>query len=72
MVSRVIITHLHGDHLGGNTVDVDGKPVPTFKNARYIVQRADWGHFQQPQVKAEQPGAWRCAPIRSRRRACST
>ncbi|HZO25722.1 MAG TPA: MBL fold metallo-hydrolase [Chloroflexota bacterium] len=60
-ISRVILTHLHGDHLGGNTVDVDGQPVPTFKNARYVVQRADWGHFQQPQVKQGNPGVALCA-----------
>ena len=60
MISRVILTHLHGDHLGGNTVDVDGKPVPTFKNARYVVQRADWGYFQQPQVKEGNPGVALC------------
>ena len=60
-ISRVILTHLHGDHLGGNTVDVDGKPVPTFKNARYVVQRADWGHFQQPRVKDGLPSIALCA-----------
>jgi glyoxylase-like metal-dependent hydrolase (beta-lactamase superfamily II) len=51
-ISRVVITHLHGDHIGGNTVDLDGKPVPAFKNARYVLQRADWDHFQKPDVKS--------------------
>jgi glyoxylase-like metal-dependent hydrolase (beta-lactamase superfamily II) len=51
-ISRVIITHLHGDHIGGNTIDVDGKPVPAFKNARYVLQRADWDHYQQPDRKS--------------------
>jgi glyoxylase-like metal-dependent hydrolase (beta-lactamase superfamily II) len=51
-IGRVIITHLHGDHIGGNTIDVDGKPVPAFKNARYILQRADWTHYQKPDVKS--------------------
>jgi glyoxylase-like metal-dependent hydrolase (beta-lactamase superfamily II) len=46
---------MHGDHIGGNTVDVDGKPVPTFKNARHVLQRVDWDHFQQPELKSERP-----------------
>ncbi|MFN8637558.1 MAG: MBL fold metallo-hydrolase [Chloroflexota bacterium] len=54
-IARVLITHMHGDHIGGNTVDLDGKPVPTFKNARYVVQRADWSFFQQPDVKPDRP-----------------
>ena len=60
-ISRVIITHLHGDHYGGNTADIDGKPVPVFKNARHIIQRADWSHFQQPEVKQAQPVVALCA-----------
>ncbi|MGE3911640.1 MAG: MBL fold metallo-hydrolase [Chloroflexota bacterium] len=65
-IERVIITHLHGDHLGGNTVDVDGQPVPAFKNARYLVQREDWTYFQQPAIKAEREVIALCAdPIES-------
>ena len=60
-IERVIITHLHGDHLGGNTVDVDGQPVPAFKNARYIVQRQDWTYFQQPEIKQERGVIALCA-----------
>ena len=60
-IERVIITHLHGDHLGGNTVDLDGQPVPTFKNARYIVQRQDWTYFQQPAIKQERGVIALCA-----------
>jgi glyoxylase-like metal-dependent hydrolase (beta-lactamase superfamily II) len=54
-ISRVLITHMHGDHIGGNTVDRDGKPVPTFKNARHVIQRADWTFFQQPDIKQDRP-----------------
>lgn len=60
-IARVIITHLHGDHVGGATADVDGKPVPVYPNARHIVQRQDWTYFQQPEVKAERPVIGLCA-----------
>ncbi|MCC7370679.1 MAG: MBL fold metallo-hydrolase [Chloroflexi bacterium] len=60
-IGRVIITHLHGDHLGGNTIDLDGRPVPTFKNARYVVQRQDWDYFQQPEIKRERAVIALCA-----------
>ena len=38
-IDLVISTHLHFDHAGGNTVrDPDGRVVPAFANARYLVQ----------------------------------
>jgi len=43
-VNIVLNTHLHFDHCGWNTRAVAGRLVPTFPNARYIVQRGelDW------------------------------
>jgi len=41
-IDIVINTHLHGDHCGGNTTLRDGKLVPTFPRARYLVQRLEW------------------------------
>ncbi|HEY3535990.1 MAG TPA: MBL fold metallo-hydrolase [Trinickia sp.] len=36
-VDLVLLTHLHVDHVGWNTVLRDGKWVPTFPNARYVL-----------------------------------
>ncbi|MFE0174179.1 MBL fold metallo-hydrolase [Streptomyces sp. NPDC059002] len=44
-VDVVVNTHLHGDHVGWNTRDVDGDWVPTFPNARYLVPAADHAYF---------------------------
>ncbi len=41
-VDVVINTHLHSDHCGWNTRYVDGKLVPTFPRAEYIVQGKEW------------------------------
>lgn len=42
-IDLVILTHLHFDHAGGGTsLDDAGKTVPTFPNARYVVQRGEW------------------------------
>lgn len=42
-ISIVINTHLHFDHCGGNTfMDGNGKIRPTFPNARYVLQKAEW------------------------------
>ena len=41
-IDIVAFTHLHFDHTGWNTTDVDGAPQPLFANARHIVQQAEW------------------------------
>ena len=40
-VDYVLMTHLHSDHTGWNTRLVDGRWVPTFPNARYVMSRAE-------------------------------
>ncbi|MFF7604852.1 MBL fold metallo-hydrolase [Streptomyces parvulus] len=40
-VDLVILTHLHADHVGWNTRQVDGAWVPTFPNARHLTTRAE-------------------------------
>src|SRR5262249_5366911 len=42
-VKMVISSHLHFDHAGGNTTKrADGSIVPTFANARYVIQRGEY------------------------------
>ena len=41
-IDIVILTHLHLDHAGGTTEIKDGNLQPTFPNARYIVQQAEY------------------------------
>jgi glyoxylase-like metal-dependent hydrolase (beta-lactamase superfamily II) len=42
-ITHVVISHLHWDHAGGATRrDEDGKLVPAFPRARYVVQRGEW------------------------------
>lgn len=47
-VTRVILTHAHGDHIKRNTVMQQGRRRPTFAQARYYLGRADWDLFSGP------------------------
>ena len=40
-VDVVVCTHLHFDHIGWNTTERDGRRVPTFPNARYLISEAE-------------------------------
>lgn len=42
----VLCTHLHTDHVGWNTRLVNGEWVPTFPNARYVMNEAEFRHFE--------------------------
>lgn len=44
-VDFVMCTHLHWDHVGWNTQLVDGQWVPTFPNARYVIARREYEHW---------------------------
>ena len=42
-VTKVILTQLHFDHSGGSTsLDREGKLIPTFPKAKYVVQKSAW------------------------------
>ncbi len=45
-VDLVVCTHLHIDHVGWNTMKVDGAWVPTFPNARYIMARPEFEYWR--------------------------
>jgi glyoxylase-like metal-dependent hydrolase (beta-lactamase superfamily II) len=47
-IDMVINTHLHFDHCGGNTRAAGDRVVPSFPNARYLVQRAELEHARNP------------------------
>jgi glyoxylase-like metal-dependent hydrolase (beta-lactamase superfamily II) len=48
-IDVVINTHLHADHCGWNTrANGHGEVVPTFPNARYLIQRGEWDAATHP------------------------
>lgn len=44
-VDTVFCTHLHADHVGWNTMKVGDAWVPTFPNARYLMNRKEFEHW---------------------------
>jgi glyoxylase-like metal-dependent hydrolase (beta-lactamase superfamily II) len=52
-VDYVMCTHLHWDHVGWNTRLDNGRWVPTFPNARYIMARREFEHWQGVQQRGE-------------------
>lgn len=51
-IDFVICTHLHFDHIGGNTVFNGDKIVPTFPNAQYILQKLEFDYLKN--ISAEE------------------
>ncbi len=45
-VDYVLCTHLHSDHVGWNTKMEDGRWIPTFPNAKYLITADDNNHFK--------------------------
>jgi glyoxylase-like metal-dependent hydrolase (beta-lactamase superfamily II) len=45
-ITKVLCTHLHYDHVGWNTMQVNGRYVPTFPNARYLFGAKEYEHWQ--------------------------
>jgi glyoxylase-like metal-dependent hydrolase (beta-lactamase superfamily II) len=51
-VDIVIHSHLHLDHCGWATRDIDGRFQPTFPNARYVVQSREWEAATRPDPRS--------------------
>jgi glyoxylase-like metal-dependent hydrolase (beta-lactamase superfamily II) len=54
-IDTVICTHLHVDHVGWNTVLSDGRWIPAFPNARYLLGRVEfdyWKDVREPSAAA--------------------
>ncbi|MHB8528628.1 MAG: MBL fold metallo-hydrolase [Caulobacteraceae bacterium] len=45
-VEAVVCTHLHVDHVGWNTMLVEGRWVPTFPWARYLIGRKEYDYWR--------------------------
>lgn len=54
-VTHVVQTHMHSDHVGWNTVLADGRWVPTFPNARYLMPRADFDYYRNEAAERVNP-----------------
>lgn len=55
-VDLVILTHLHADHVGWNTREVNGEWVPTFPHARYLTSRVErefWGGYDMEEARRQ-------------------
>lgn len=50
-ITDVICTHLHFDHVGGNTRFENGVMVPTFSKATFWIQQANWDLGNSPTDK---------------------
>jgi glyoxylase-like metal-dependent hydrolase (beta-lactamase superfamily II) len=51
-IDTVLISHAHGDHIGGATVGAGEAAVPTYPSARYWLGQADWDHYSEPDTLA--------------------
>jgi glyoxylase-like metal-dependent hydrolase (beta-lactamase superfamily II) len=54
-VVMVLITHAHADHVGGLTIERDGRRVPRYPNARHVISSAEWRYW----VEGDHPAGFR-------------
>jgi glyoxylase-like metal-dependent hydrolase (beta-lactamase superfamily II) len=52
-IDTVICTHLHVDHVGWNTMLVDGRWIPTFPRARCLMGRIEYAHWTTQQERGD-------------------
>ena len=60
-VDAVVVSHLHFDHAGGATRQVDGRVAPSFPNATLYVQETELAHARAPNERSRasyDPANW--------------
>jgi glyoxylase-like metal-dependent hydrolase (beta-lactamase superfamily II) len=53
-IDTVMCTHLHVDHVGWNTMKVDGQWVPTFPKARYLMGQREFEYWRDQTKQHDQ------------------
>jgi glyoxylase-like metal-dependent hydrolase (beta-lactamase superfamily II) len=62
-IDTVVVSHPHGDHIGGATVGAGDSARLTYADARYWLGRADWDYFSQPEVVSQRGLADKLLPL---------
>jgi glyoxylase-like metal-dependent hydrolase (beta-lactamase superfamily II) len=57
-VDYVLCTHLHSDHVGWHTRLQDGRHVPTFPNARYVISKTEYDNAAASEGADDNNGAF--------------
>jgi len=57
-IDTVLCTHLHVDHCGWNTRLEEGRWVPTFPNARYLLARMEFEYWQNEDKDVANAGVY--------------
>jgi len=52
-IDTVLCTHLHVDHVGWNTMLVNGAWVPTFPKARYLFGQVEYQHWSTQRTRSD-------------------
>src|SRR6266542_2130876 len=55
-IDTVVISHAHGDHIGGATIPAGDEMVPTFPEALYWLWDEEWSYWTKPEVLEVAPG----------------
>jgi glyoxylase-like metal-dependent hydrolase (beta-lactamase superfamily II) len=50
-ITDVILSHLHFDHTGGSTIEINGELKPIFPMAKYYCSRVNWNWANNPSEK---------------------
>ena len=63
-IDTVVISHPHGDHIGGAVGGTGEGARPTYPEARYWLGKADWEHFSEPDMLTRANLADKLPPLR--------
>jgi glyoxylase-like metal-dependent hydrolase (beta-lactamase superfamily II) len=62
-IDVVVISHPHGDHIGGATTGAGDSVQLTYSGARYWLGKADWDQFSPPEIAAQRGVADKLLPL---------
>jgi glyoxylase-like metal-dependent hydrolase (beta-lactamase superfamily II) len=67
-IDTVVISHAHGDHIGGAAQGSGEGARPAFKSARYWLGQGDWDYFGETERAAQMGLTDKLLPLRSSER----